>query len=67
MNDKADPYLEEMYYKNKYGEHIDIELARMYEEAKLFAESFCQLCEDVTSLLPTYEQLNKIMGIKRKE
>jgi len=32
---RADPYLEEMYYKNKYGKEVDVGLARMYDEAKV--------------------------------
>lgn len=37
------------------------------KESAKFIMSFCKLCKDVTSALPTYEQLNKAMGIKRKE
>lgn len=34
MDIKIDPRLEERYLEDKYGENIDIELARMYDRAK---------------------------------
>ena len=37
------------------------------KESAKFVKGFCQLCKDAIVVLPTYEQLNKVMGIRRKE
>ena len=28
----TDPCLEDLYFKNKYGENVDVELARLYDD-----------------------------------